>query len=94
VQALGLTITATPGETRDAEVNKLHREITSINGPLAVELARLMAQSPTVEFKAVSVAAGISDGISKKYLGEKFVHPSMIHSLIDKGAATVAYKAA
>jgi len=94
VQALGLTITATPGETRDSEVNKLHREITGINGPLAVELARLMAQNPTVDFKAAEVAGGISDGICKGYLHEKFLHGNMIHNLIREGAATITYKAA
>ena len=94
LQRLGLTMTATAGGTGDTEVNKLHREITGITGPLAVKLARLMCQCLNVSFSAAEVAGAISRGIRNGNLPEKSLHKNMLHSLLHEGAVTIRFKAA
>jgi hypothetical protein len=92
-ERLGIVFKKTPGDTADADVNELHREITTtLKGPQALKLARLMCRSDPVIFSANRIARAISDSIRNEHLPE--ANKDLLQSLIKEKAVKITYLAA
>jgi hypothetical protein len=92
-EKLGIEVKKTPGDTADAVVNDLHREIpTTLTGPQAVKLARLMCRNSPVIFSANKIARAISDGIRSKTLPD--ANKDLLQNLIKEKAVKITYLAA
>jgi hypothetical protein len=67
VEALGIKITSSLGDTRDNEINGLHRDLSDLNAKRAVALLRLMKTRACV-FSAKEVARFVATGLVRQHL--------------------------
>lgn len=82
------TLKATPGDTRDAEVNKLHCELEGVTSKSAVALLRLMNKRAKV-FTANESARFISQSLVRKYLDADVLKKDFLYSLHQMNAVKV-----
>jgi hypothetical protein len=91
VERLGLKVSATEGMTKSESVNKLHRDVTGFTRPLAVALARLMCDRPTIPFSAAEIARAISRSIAQGELRADDLHKDMLDKLLRERAASITW---
>jgi hypothetical protein len=88
VTALGIQIATSDGETRDAEVNKLHRELRHLTAAQAIALLRNMNGRERI-FSAQETARFISQGIVRKQLSPDVLNRDLLQSLHQKRAVKI-----
>lgn len=79
-QQMGFDVKATPGDTKDAAVNDLHRELSVPSGPQAVKLAREMCKLQ-LTFGANEVANFIVNSVLNDYLPFRDMSKDLLDSL-------------
>jgi hypothetical protein len=83
VEKLGITVTASPGDTRDAGINDLHRELSGLTAMQAIGLLRLMKTRDRV-FSAKEVATFVATGLVREHLPMEALTRDFLWSLHQK----------
>ena len=80
VEALGIVVTVSPGDTQDKEINGLHRELSPLTAARAIALLRLMNRKAQA-FSAKEVARFIAEGILHAHLPPGVLNQQLLWSL-------------
>jgi hypothetical protein len=88
IEKLGCSIVTNLGDTKDAEINKLHRDIVGLTGPQAVSLLRMMNRKAKL-FPARHVAQYLSDSFRRGRLTEDALNQKLLWSLHQKKAVKI-----
>lgn len=87
VSALGIKAINTSGDTRDKEVNKLHRELVELTAAQAVALLRMMNKKERI-FSAKEIAKFVAKGIARGEL-EDALNQKLLWALHQKNAVKI-----
>lgn len=80
VQALGIAVTASEADTKDKDINGLHRELWKLSSSQAIALLRLMRKKAQV-FSAKDVANFVTVGILRGHLPPEILNQHLLWSL-------------
>ena len=86
---IGLTVHASEGATRIAEINRLHRDIKGLTGLTALKLARAMCFGQTLALSAEDVGTAIATAIYQGHVSDDCLHKDMLRTLLRERIATV-----